>query len=67
MGNAVKAAAAWFAAHRKSVTAVAGVAVIVIDDVATSTAINWQTIIIAVLAALGVYALPNSGTAAPKT
>lgn len=66
MSNVVKNTGAWFAAHRKVVTAVAGVAVIVVDDLATSTAVNWQTVIIAVLAALGVYAVPNSSVPAPK-
>ena len=35
MGKFATAVRVWFAAHRKSVTAVAGVAVIVVDDLAT--------------------------------
>lgn len=65
MGNIAKAIRTWFAVHRKTVTAVAGVAVIAVDDVVTGTAINWQTLIIALAAALGVYAVPNT-PAPPK-
>jgi hypothetical protein len=59
MGTFIKAARTWFAVHRKTVTALAGVALIAADDAVTGTAINWQTIIIGVAAALGVYAVPN--------
>lgn len=65
MGNITKAISTWFATHRKLVTALAGVAVVAGDDIVTGTAINWQTIVIGVLAALGVYAVPNSTTPPP--
>jgi len=62
MGNAVKAIGAWASRYRKTITALAGVGVIVLDDVVTGTAVNWQTIVIAAAAALGVYAVPNTPT-----
>lgn len=65
MGNIAKGISTWFAVHRKLVTALAGVAVIAVDDIVTGTAINWQTIIIGVLAALGVYAVPNTPATPP--
>lgn len=67
MGKFATAVRVWFAAHRKVVTAVGGIGVIVVDDVVTGTAVNWQTIIISVLAALGVYAVPNAQPPMPTT
>lgn len=65
MGKALQAFGTWASRYRKTIAALAGVGVIVLDDVATSTTINWQTIIIAAAAALGVYAVPNTPPAAP--
>lgn len=65
MGKFLSGIRTWVAAHRKTVTAVAGVAAIVVDDAVTGTAINWQTVVLALLAALGVYAFPNTPKATP--
>lgn len=59
MGNIIKATGAWFAVHRKFVTAGAAGALIVVADLTTGHALDWRAVVVAVLGSLGVYAVPN--------
>lgn len=65
MSNIYKGISTWVAGHLKLISALAGVGVIVIDDAVTNTTINWQTIVIGVLAAFGVYVVPNRSAPPP--
>jgi hypothetical protein len=65
MGGFFSGVSAWFASHRKTVAAVVAPAVVVVDTLLTGGVINWPVTIGTLLAALGVYAFPNSTPPAP--
>ena len=66
MGKFASSVGVWIAAHRKTIAAVVAPVVVVVDTLVTNGQINWPVAIGAVLAALGVYAVPNTPSAASK-
>jgi len=66
MAKAMDSAGKWIAAHRKALAGVVAPVVVVVDTVIAGGAVNWPVLIASVLAALGVYVVPNDpGPTAP--